>query len=296
MDARCASKIEGRKVLKEFLNNESKDTIHLRLLSEWDMTKNELKINEVPLGSTKKVWWICENGHSYQAVMRDRARRGTGCPYCAGRKAIKGENDLETLCPEIAKEWNYEKNKNLLPSDVTRGSDKKVWWKCSKGHEWEASVSKRTKLKRGCPYCSGSKPIKGETDFESCYKDLLVEWDYHKNKMKPYEVSCYSNKKVWWICEKGHSYEASVTSRTRLKSGCPYCAKHKPIRGETDALTFNSNIEKIWNYEKNIKMPYEYSPYSGKRVWWKCSKGHEWKSCIENVVVKGRGCPHCYRE
>ena len=46
--------------------------------------------------SHKKVWWKCSKGHEWQAVVASR-NRGSGCPYCSGRKAISGINDLETL-------------------------------------------------------------------------------------------------------------------------------------------------------------------------------------------------------
>jgi len=48
----------------------------------------------------------------------------------------KKENSLEALKPDLIKEWNYNKNGNLKPSMFTINSEKKVWWICSKGHEW----------------------------------------------------------------------------------------------------------------------------------------------------------------
>ncbi|MBQ4558636.1 MAG: zinc-ribbon domain-containing protein [Clostridia bacterium] len=55
-------------------------------------------------------------------------------------------------------EWNWEKNDGLglNPEILTLGSGKKVWWKCSKGHKWQARIADRNKG-RGCPYCSGRK-------------------------------------------------------------------------------------------------------------------------------------------
>ena len=84
---------------------------------------------------------------------------GTGCPYCAGKKVLKGYNDLKTVNPTLAKEWNYEKNNGLTPEDVMPNSNKKVWWKCSKGHEWQAMVINRNKG-RGCPKCYREKRSK----------------------------------------------------------------------------------------------------------------------------------------
>ena len=65
------------------------------------------------------------------------------------------------MFPEIAKEWNREKNGNLLPEDVLSGSGKKVWWKCSKcGYEWQTAVHLRTgKNQTGCPICSAKKQV-----------------------------------------------------------------------------------------------------------------------------------------
>jgi hypothetical protein len=101
------------------------------------------------------VWWKCDKGHEWQATLNNRSK-GSGCPYCAGKYAIIGESDLVTVNPKLAGEWNCEKNGDLKPEDFMVGSNKKVWWKCSKGHEWQATIKNRNKGS-GCPYCSGHK-------------------------------------------------------------------------------------------------------------------------------------------
>jgi len=78
---------------------------------------------------------------------------GRKCPYCVGKKAITGENDLLTLKPELAKEWDYERN-SLDIKSIKIKSNQKVWWKCKNGHSYKAAVSHRTKG-TGCPYCAG---------------------------------------------------------------------------------------------------------------------------------------------
>ena len=65
------------------------------------------------------------------------------------------QTDLAFLRPELAAQWHPVKNAPLLPSDVSIGSNKKVWWQCSEGHEWLAKVSHRTGSGSGCPYCAG---------------------------------------------------------------------------------------------------------------------------------------------
>ena len=67
--------------------------------------------------------------------------------------------------PTLANEWNYEKNNGLTPADVMPNSDKKVWWKCKNGHEWQAMIGNRHRG-NGCPYCSGRYAIKDENDLQ----------------------------------------------------------------------------------------------------------------------------------
>lgn len=81
---------------------------------------------------------------------------GSGCPYCAGRKALRGFNDLATVDPKTAAQWHPTLNGSLTPEMVTAGSRKKVWWQCSEGYVWKAAVYSRTgSRKSGCPVCAG---------------------------------------------------------------------------------------------------------------------------------------------
>ena len=99
------------------------------LMSEWNYEKNgDLNPETLTLGSHQKVWWKCEKGHEWQAVIYSR-NNGFGCPICSGHKVLKGYNDLATTNPTLAKEWNYEKNGDLKPEHFMAGSGKKVWWK-----------------------------------------------------------------------------------------------------------------------------------------------------------------------
>ena len=130
------------------------------IAKEWNYEKNgNLKPEHFAANSHKKVWWKCPKGHEWQATIKDR-NNGNGCPHCSGRYVVKGANDLQTVNPTLAYEWHYEKNNGLMPTDVMPNSSQKVWWKCSKGHEWQARVSDRNQG-RGCPYCAGKKVLKG---------------------------------------------------------------------------------------------------------------------------------------
>ena len=136
-------------------------TVNPTLAKEWNYEKNgNLKPENFTEKSGQKVWWKCDKGHEWQSRIADR-NRGRGCPYCSGRYTIKGENDLQTVNPVLAKEWNYEKNNGLTPTDVLPIRHKKVWWICRQGHKWQALINNRDKG-RGCPECAKQKRMRNK--------------------------------------------------------------------------------------------------------------------------------------
>ena len=121
---------------------------------EWDEEKNKISPAEITCGSNYRAWWFCEKGHHYQAAVSKRAgKRPTGCPYCAGRKILKGFNDMGTRNPQVLCDWNYERNE-ISPYQISSYSQKKVWWKCHNcGYEWETTPEKKCNYKKSCPKC-----------------------------------------------------------------------------------------------------------------------------------------------
>ena len=200
-----------------------------KLTDEWNYEKNgKLNPQYIPISSGKKVWWKCKKGHEWQAVVASRSN-GNNCPYCANQKLLSGYNDLVTLYPSIALEWNPIKNAPLEPQEILAGASKKVWWKCKHGHEWEALVSSRVKGV-GCPYCTNQKAISGENDLATKHPELISQWHPTKNgALTPSMFTCGSGKKVWWICEKGHEWQAYIKHRSN-GVGCPYCYQEGPKR------------------------------------------------------------------
>lgn len=425
----------GRKILVGF--NDLK-TLRPDLFIEWDYEENNklgIYPDKITCGSGKKVWWICSKcGNKWQAVIAMRCAQNTNCPVCSNRKVVEGYNDLATVNPDLVKEWNYEKNGDLLPSQVSYGSNKKVWWKCNKGHVWKVAVNHRALRKSGCPKCavtqtsfaeqaiyyflkmyfSGEvenryklKDEKGfieadiflpklnvviehdgaywhedkqEKDLEkeyrlraigikfiriaehnvnkvvgncilySCRKnrdenltwairklfsmlninglfvnvlafkdkilefthindvknslvftnpELVKEWNYEKNgNLKPTMFTYGSVDRVWWICSKGHEWQARIDSRVR-GNGCPKCAKKKralshslPKKGKSLQDKFPVLV-KEWDYEKNGNLlPSQVNCGSHRKVWWKCSEGHNWQATIANRC-NGNNCPKC---
>lgn len=269
-------------------------TLYPDLSNEWHPSKNgTLTPKDVIPGSHKKAWWICDSGHEWQSMIDNRSRHNSGCPYCAGLKATPN-NNLFILFPGVAKEWHYEKNTPFKPEDFSPQSNKKVWWKCANGHAWEAFINNRTgKNKTGCPYCHGRYGSE-EYNLAVKYPELLGEWHSPKNfPLRPDELSPGSNKKVWWKCTKGHEWKTMVIHRTKRKTGCPYCAGQK-VSSDNNLAVVYPEIASQWNLERNIGIkPEDVTSKSGKKVWWKCSKGHEWEAVIGNRTASNNQCPYC---
>lgn len=112
-------------------------------------------------------------------------------------RCVSGVNDFATKHPEMINEWDNELNGDLTPYLISYGSEKKVWWNCSKGHKYEMTVYSKH-LGAKCPICSGRILQKGINDLVSTYPELINEWDFEKNNIIPNTVHSGSKLKVWW--------------------------------------------------------------------------------------------------
>ena len=211
----------GKKVCKD----NCLSTTNPEIAKEWHPIKNgELTPEDVTKGSSKKVWWLCSEGHSYPAIVQSRTNIKSGCPYCSGRRVCK-DNCLSTTHPEISKEWDYKKNGGLTPKDITVGSGKKVFWICSEGHSYSSTINNKISgcgCGCGCSYCSG-RTVCEDNCLSATHPELSEEWNHEKNgELTPEDVTYGSNKKVFWICSEGHSYDSIIASRSNGR-GCPTC-------------------------------------------------------------------------
>ena len=148
-------------------------------------------------------------------------------------------NSLAEVHPELVSEWS-EKNLPLTPDDITFGSNKKVWWRGACGHEWQTSVKARSNGEK-CPICSGARVIAGINDLATTDSQLLSEWDYEQNKLKPTQVSRTSAKRAWWKCRHGHSWSMKINERTILNKGCRICEQEYLSLFPALAVSYYSN-------------------------------------------------------
>lgn len=173
-------------------------------------------------------------------------RNKATCPYCCGKKATE-ENSFGNKHLGILSEWDYNKNKESSYSYLEY-SHKSVWWICSTcNYNWYAVIGSRTRG-QGCPACTG-KATTSENNLIVNFPWVLDEWDFNKNSESPYSYMPYSIKKVWWICLRcGHSWIASIASRTFSGNGCPHCSLSRGAKAIKKFLIKN-NIEFIPEYK-----------------------------------------------
>ena len=278
------------------------------LAKEWNYEKNgDLKPEDVSCGCNKKVWWKLpydvpddypvehlRGKHfefEWEASINNRTR-GAGCPYFYGR-VWKGFNDLQTVNPELARQWHSTKNGNLTPTQIAAKSNKKVWWLFPYDDpntgkhfefEWQAIISSRN-AGLGCPFISGKAVWEGFNDLQTVNSELARQWHPTKNgDLKPTQVTANSSKMAWWILsydvpldypvkhlrDKHFDFEwqAKIQSRNNDR-GCPYLSRQAVWEGFNDLQTVNPELARQWHPTKNGDLkPTQVTANSNKMAWW----------------------------
>jgi hypothetical protein len=261
------------------------------LAAEWHNRRNGLLTpQEVLPGSARRVWWRCSTcAHEWCTRVSSRSR-GTGCPRCArrGRKGIR----LIDVRPNVREEWVDDRNGPFDPT-IVAGSERRFWWRCCEGHEWEAQAAQRSRG-QGCPYCAHKRVV--ATDSLAIVAPLVAaEWDTERNgSLTPSDVTYASSHKAWWRCTKNaiHVWQAAIRQRTVGGNACPYCAGTR-VSAETSLLRLRPDLVREWHPNRNDTSPVLVSPGSGIRAWWRCAAGHEWRARIVDRSARGVSCPYC---
>lgn len=341
------------------------------IANQWHPTKNsDLTPDTVSSGSKRVIWWSCKKGCEWQAQVNSRTD-GRGCPYCSGNKVGFG-NDLKSLSPEVASQWDYDKNQPERPEEFTNGSTKRAWWICSKGHSWDAVISSRT-AGRGCPSCtnqSSRAEIRLLTEFQHFFPNaksrlkfegkeadiyiedinLVIEYDgshWHKGKeskdiekseffeslgkrvihirerpLSPITNSCievsdniFESKsevdRVFSLILSEFSHSIPKTKLDALErylvetdfqneSGYKKYLSYFPSPFPEHSLQeLFPEVSKEWHPTKNSPLtPRHFTSKNDSVVWWLCSDGHEWEAPVKSRTPsknksKGAGCPYC---
>ncbi|HMX44658.1 MAG TPA: zinc-ribbon domain-containing protein [Candidatus Obscuribacter sp.] len=242
---------------KVFPSETSLQALYPQIAKRWHKTKNgKLRPSDVTARSGKKVWWYCNRGpdHEWQAAPGDLVAQKYRCPFCAHRRLSKTDS-LQARFPKIARQWDKEKNGDLLPRDVPAFSNQKAWWVCSKNkeHRYESRIANRTANGSDCPYCDSKRISAKENSLKALYPQVARDWHKTKNgSLGPQDVTAHTNKKVWWRCKRGpdHEWLSAVSNRTNKGAGCPACAgKQASVTNSLQSLY--PQIARQWHKSKN---------------------------------------------
>jgi hypothetical protein len=268
-----------------------------KLVKQWDFEKNIIKPTDISYGSGRKVWWKCDVCYrSYLMRIDNRVFASQSCPFCSGNK-VCAENCLGSKKPYIIPYWHPVKNGNLTPYDVMPGSTKKYWLLCPVCNLSYQRDLNSIDQNHKCPYCCGRKVCISNCLYTKL-PNLIKEWHPYKNaNLTPKDVTCGTDKIVWWLCLKcNESYRAKISARTILKYNCPYCAG-KRVSNSNCLATKNPEIAKEWDLILNGNLTSQcVTSGSKKHAWWICPKcKSSYKSRINNRTRENNpsSCPHC---
>lgn len=190
------------------------------LTDQWHSTENGNRtIFEFSPSSHHVAVWYCPNGkleeHKWKQRIFERIN-GSGCPFCGNRRVCK-DNSLKKTDPYLIEEWD---DFGLSPDNVTRGSNKKIWWKCKLCSErWQARINNRTQSSRGktgCPKCFR------RTSYLELFLYSQIKWIFpdtkNRYRINGMETDCYSEKAKLVVELDGYPWHHGKESRDLAKT------------------------------------------------------------------------------
>lgn len=181
------------------------------LAALWDADKNDQPANAVLAKSYRTAWWRCPNDHSFQRKPRMMSS-DPSCPECA----IAGASLADTH-PHLAKRWHTAKN-GTTPSAVTAAHTASVSWVCPEGHAFERSPLQMV-ADDHCPHCA----LRSDS-LAARFPEIAAEWHPHRNgDLTAEQVDPDHVMTAWWLCARGHEFQASIRTRTRSHGRCSEC-------------------------------------------------------------------------
>ena len=201
--------------------------------------------------------------------------------------------------PRLVAEWHPTKNGVLLPSQVSFGSKRRIWWKCAEGadHEWQADPGSRTTRRRGCPFCR-NRSVSITNSLATAAPELAQQWHPTRNgKLTPRGVAVQSHRQVWWRCSVNpkHAWRANLANRWWLDTGCPFCSGQRVSVNNALSVAF-PKLAREWDRERNGRSPRLVATQSHLEAWWRCSRDpmHRWQSRVgDRAGPNAAGCPVC---
>lgn len=204
--------------------------------------------------------------------------------------------------PHLVASWS-ERNSPLTPHQVSKGSKRKVWWKCpvNPAHEWPARPTDRKRF--GCPYCNGHR-ASPEDNFYVNHKRFCDRYVCPKrNTLNLQERKSVDS--LWVTCVNGHAFQLRLTNlNDRRRSddqktfACEHCKAVMPFDGSP--LLKDSRkaaiVRRHWNFSRNTVDPFFLVPNQEDRHWWVCPHGHSLQQTLAQMLTPKYEvfqCPTC---
>lgn len=269
-------------------------TTHPHLATELNPAKNGgVSARDIFAGSAATFTWTCTKAgkeHDFTATASNRTANRSSCPVCLNRKIQGGINDIGSLYPSIATEFDTDANPGIELIDLAPGSNRMVNWKCAAGHKFRLTVGQRTRG-ANCRICpTGAKAQKTLT---FARPDLAVELHPTRNAPRTAnDITIGSHVICVWVCPNKHSYE-QTPERRNAGYGCPHCSGQRFAVGVNDPATLYPEICSEWHPSKNGTLEPGDRAARSAHIWWEClAHGHQQRQTLVHRIAS-HGCTEC---
>lgn len=210
---------------------------------------------------------------------------------------------VDSNLDDIRAQFHMTLNGTLRFDDLTRGSEKRVWWRCEAPrcceteHIWETGAYSRLTLRTGCPFCCNRNTCRCKS-LGARFPDIAAQID---GDIDPFGVSAFSNKILTFRCTQSccateHVWATSVCNRTSQSQGCPFCSGKRACRCKSLGSKHPEIAAQL--VDKTVDV-FSLTPHARAKYTWECTTKacdchvrHVWESTVDQRT-HGRGCPWC---
>jgi hypothetical protein len=297
---------------------------------------NGLLAHEIFKSSHKKIWFKCDIcNHEFDKKIYGVSRDDSWCPYCVNKCLCKNNCDIcynnsfasykgKTENGKLKVDcWITEKNNNILPRDIVKGTDKKYWFKCDVcDHEFNMRVCciARDKNNYWCSFCTNQQLC--ENDCLTCYNKSFASfndktikgklkvdcWVSNKNNgLLPRNIFRGTCKKYYFKCDVcDHIFDMRISNITSINNlWCSFCSNSKLCEDDCD-ICYNKSLASYNGKTINNKLKIDcliidktinirtIFKFSNRRFWFKCDIcNNKFNPQVCYITLLGTWCPIC---
>lgn len=286
---------------------------------------------EISIKNDNKCWFKCDNcGHDFDATLHNIVSRNSWCPYCCEPTIKVCDDEKCNHCfnkslasiSKVVEHWHPKNEKS--PREILKGSNIKVWLRCSKcPHDFTLQPC-QVCTDIWCPYCLRTRDLAKNQDdspsklcgerncmyclpFSFASHPRADQWHPTKNgELKPYQVHRGSGIKAWFKCDIClHDFNIKIckVSNDRWCSYCPgengggvqlLCDDNDCEYCFNNSLASSSHAMKLWFQEKNTNLDPRYIIKGSEiKCWFKCTICFNPFLTSVKHVYRGQSCPIC---